>query len=214
MTLEQKTTALEIKLADEAGMIEGYGSVFGSRDGHGDTVMAGAFATSLTMRSPKMLWQHDMDQPIGRWTEAREDGKGLFLRGQIATASSRGRDAYELIKAGALDGLSIGYRTRDYEHDGDGRILKAVDLYEVSLVTIGANAEALLTSVKAQDMTERDFERHLRAMGFDRTAAKKITVTGFKGYLSDLRDAGVRGPELDQRDADEIKRTLQSILQR
>jgi len=211
--MEKKELSLSFKAEGEEGVITGYGSVFDELDSYGDRVVPGAFAESLKERMPKMLWQHDMWEPLGRWTEAREDSKGLYLKGKLTTATTRGRDAYELIKDGALDGLSIGYRTRDYEMAGEDRLLRKVDLYEVSLVTIGANSKALISDVKASEMTERDFERSLKQLGFDRTAAKIITASGFKGYQDHLRDAGVLGPEDDLRDADELKQSLEKLLQ-
>ena len=211
--METKELALSLKAEGAEGEIVGYGSIFGNVDAHGDRIVSGAFKNSLEARSPKMLWQHDMYEPIGRWTEAREDDKGLYLKGKLSTGTARGRDAYELIKDGALDGLSIGYRTLDYEMDGGDRVLKQLELYEVSVVTLGANALATITGVKAGEMTERDFERSLRQMGWDRTAAKCITAVGFKGYLDGLRDAGVQGPEDDLRDADDLKHSLETLLQ-
>jgi HK97 family phage prohead protease len=213
--MEQKQLNLSFKAEGDEGVISGYGSVFNELDNHGDRVMPGAFAKSLKSRMPKMLWQHHMWEPLGRWTEAVEDGKGLRLRGKLTTTTTRGRDAYELIKDGALDGLSIGYRVPPGggERDGDERHLKQIDLYEVSLVTMGSNAKALITDVKASEMTVRDFDRALQNMGFDRTAAKTIIATGFKGYQDSLRDAGVLGPEVDQRDADELKQSLETLLQ-
>lgn len=211
--METKQIALNVKAEGEAGQITGYGSIFGNEDSYGDVIEPGAFKDSLASRMPKMLWQHDAWEPIGRWTEAKEDDKGLILKGQITTKTSRGNDAYELIKDGALDGLSIGYRTRDFEYNGDTRYLKQVDLYEVSVVTMPANDKALVTSVKAGEMTERDFERVCRELGFDRTAAKIIVASGWKGYQDHLRDAGVLGPEDDQREADELKQLLKETLQ-
>lgn len=209
--METKHLDLEVKTDGDAGEFTGYGSVFGNVDSYGDRIEAGAFSGSLSVRMPKLVWQHDLYQPIGKWIEAKEDERGLFLRGKLTLGVEKGREAYELMKDGALDGLSIGYRTKTAANDGNTRVLKEIDLWEVSLVTIGANSDALVTSVKS-DMTERGFERLLRSQGFSRTEAKAITARGLKGYHDVLRDAGVVGPEFDQRDADEVKRILETAL--
>jgi len=136
--------------------IEGYASLFGKCDQGGDVVEPGAYAASLAVlsqkgRSVKMLWQHDPAQPIGIWDEVREDGKGLYVKGRILTDIEKGREAAALIEAGAIDGLSIGYRTKKAHKNGKGqRLLAELELWEVSLVTfpmlpearVGAKGEA------------------------------------------------------------------------
>lgn len=209
--MERKHLSLEVKADGEAGEFTGYGSVFGNVDSYGDRIEAGAFAGSLATRMPKLVWQHDLYQPIGKWTEAKEDGHGLFLRGKLTLGVEKAREAYELMKDGALDGLSIGYRTKTATNDGNVRVLKEIDLWEVSLVTIGANPDALVTGVKS-DMTEADLEDALRAQGFSRTAAKAIVARGWKGYRDVLREAGVALPEIDPREADDLKRQLETLL--
>ena len=106
--------------------IEGYASLFGAVDQGGDVVEAGAYARSLASldgagRSVKMLWQHDPGQPIGVWDDVREDGKGLFVKGRLLPDVARAREAAALIEAGAIDGLSIGYRTVQASKDDTGR---------------------------------------------------------------------------------------------
>lgn len=128
--------------------IEGYASLFGLADQGGDVVMAGAYARSLKRlraegRAVRMLWQHDPAQPIGVWEEIAEDGRGLRVRGRILTEVEKGREAAALIAAGAIDGLSIGYRTVTAEKDAKGqRLLREVELWEVSLVTFPMLPEA------------------------------------------------------------------------
>lgn len=127
-------------LADGA-RIEGYASLFGLPDQGGDVVLPGAYAASLAEmagagRKVKMLWQHDPAQPIGVWDEVREDAQGLYVKGRLLSDVARGREAMALVGAGAVDGLSIGYRTRRAERDGKGRrMLAELELWEVSLVT-------------------------------------------------------------------------------
>ena len=129
-------------------VISGYASLFGRKDQGGDTVQKGAYAISLKAmkaagRGVKMLWQHDPTQPIGVWDEVREDATGLYVRGRILTEVEKGREAAALLTAGAIDGLSIGYRTVKAERDGKGqRLLSELELWEVSLVTFPMLPEA------------------------------------------------------------------------
>jgi len=128
--------------------VEGYASLFGKQDQGGDVVQAGAYKASLKAltarnRRVKMLWQHDPSQPIGVWDEVREDGTGLYVKGRILTEVEKGREAAALLAAGAIDGLSIGYRTLRAEKDGKGRrLLSELELWEVSLVTFPMLPEA------------------------------------------------------------------------
>ncbi|MEM1388352.1 MAG: HK97 family phage prohead protease [Pseudomonadota bacterium] len=146
---EQASTVLERKfcrlgetlsVTDEA-KIEGYASIFDQVDQGGDRVAKGAYRASLkqlaeTGRRVKMLWQHDPHVPIGVWDEVREDETGLYVKGRILPDVDKGREAVALLQAGAIDGLSIGYRTIRAQKDDKGqRLLSEVELWEVSLVT-------------------------------------------------------------------------------
>lgn len=139
--LEVKYAPLAPQTSDEATAISGHASVFGAPDQNGDIVEAGAFAASLERlaaegRSIKLLWQHDPVQPIGIWDQVAEDGLGLFVKGRLLTEIEKGADAAALLAFGAVDGLSIGYRTvRAESLPGGGRRLLELDLWEVSLVT-------------------------------------------------------------------------------
>jgi HK97 family phage prohead protease len=122
------------------GRIEGYASLFGEPDDSGDVVAEGAFAASLARaggaRRIKLLWQHDAAEPIGVWETVEEDGRGLRVAGRLLTEVRRGAEAAALLRAGAVDGLSIGYQTvKAGRLPGGGRRLLEVDLWEVSLVT-------------------------------------------------------------------------------
>lgn len=137
--LETKFAALE-RDAVSATSVGGYASVFSEVDQNGDVVEPGAFAESLERlsaqgRSVKLLWQHDPTRPIGVWEEVAEDRRGLVVRGRLLTDLAQGADAATLLAAGAIDGLSIGYRTVRAEKSGGGRRLIELDLWEVSLVT-------------------------------------------------------------------------------
>lgn len=194
--MERKSCQIEWKADAATGTIEGYGAVFGNVDSYGDIIMPGAFA-SVGNRRVKMLWQHNPDQPIGVWDEVREDVKGLYVKGRILSTVEQGREAIALMEAGAIDGLSIGYRTKDSEYKDGNRYLKEVELWETSIVTFPANemAGASLKSIE----TERDLERALIDCGMSRKAAKAIASQG-KGYLS-LRDADDENPDEGLRDA-------------
>ena len=146
---ERKFHRPEAGLAVADGQrIAGYASLFGAVDQGGDVVLPGAYAASLTALKArggavKMLWQHDPAQPIGVWDEVREDGRGLWVSGRLLPEVARAREAAALIAAGAVDGLSIGYRTKRAEKDGQGRrLLAEVELWEVSLVTFPMLREA------------------------------------------------------------------------
>ena len=162
---EQKFVAL----APEAGsgltvteghVIEGYASLFGKRDQGNDVVMGGAYGASLARlaaagRRVKMLWQHDPTQPIGVWDEVREDATGLWVKGRILGDVEKGREAVALLAAGAIDGLSIGYRTLRAERDGKGRRrLVELDLWEVSLVTFPMLPDARVGATKGDERRE------------------------------------------------------------
>lgn len=136
----------------DGAQVEGYASLFGKRDQGGDVVQKGAYAASLARliaqgRAVKMLWQHDPTQPIGVWDEVREDAVGLWVKGRILPEVDKGREAVALLAAGAIDGLSIGYRTVKAERDGKGqRLLSELELWEVSLVTFPMLAEARVSA--------------------------------------------------------------------
>lgn len=149
----------------DGAVIEGYASLFGRRDQGGDVVQKGAYGASLKAlagagRRVKMLWQHDPSRPIGVWDEVREDATGLYVKGRILTEVAQGREAAALLGAGAIDGLSIGYRTLRAERDGKGRrLLAELDLWEVSLVTFPMLPEARVAA--KGDEAEPDTWRRL-----------------------------------------------------
>ncbi len=171
MDLEHKFARLgDVQLSADGRngrVIEGYASLFGSVDQGNDVVETGAYATSLTRLAAKggrvkMLWQHDPAEPIGVWDEVREDARGLWVKGRILGDVARGREAVALIDAGAIDGLSIGYRTVRSVKDAAGRRrLAELDLWEVSVVTFPMLPEARVAA--KGDMLTAD-DRTLRQM--------------------------------------------------
>jgi len=214
-------TPFELKdLDDEAGVFTGYASVFGVVDRVGDIVAAGAFNKSLrawtkSKKLPRMFWQHDSCEPLGVFTAMTEDAKGLIVEGQLALGTQRGREARELIKMGALDSLSIGYRPVKWKYDEstDIRTLTEIDLVEVSLVSMPANEQAEIASVKSITSMEpheqkRELERILRDAGFSRKQSGAFISAGLDAALRDAGDA----EEPDQRDADaELVKSLERL---
>lgn len=191
-----RPVGLDVKQISEQGEFEGYASVFGDRDQGDDIVVSGAFSDSLVshpIERVKMLWQHRPDKPIGKWLEAREDTKGLYVRGKLFLGIQQGRECHELMKEGAIDGLSIGYRTKSHQYDTDLGIRRLIklDLREISVVTFPMLESATVSLVKGDSLpTEREFERWLmRDAGFSAQQAKAIIADGFKS-LKSARDAG------------------------
>lgn len=210
MKLDRKAFATEWKADTATGQVEGYGAVFGNVDTYGDIILRGAFGNTMGKRKVKMLWQHNPDQPIGVWDEMREDDRGLWMKGRILSEVEKGKEAIALMSAGAIEGLSIGYKTVDAEYTNGNRIIKEIDLWETSIVTFPAN-ELAGASVKSIE-TERDLERVLIDCGLSRKAARAIACEG-KGYLS-LRDADDGNPDAGLRDAgliEAIKQLHQSM---
>lgn len=194
------TQRCEIKAlgaGDDEGTFEGFGSTFGgASDSFGDVIARGAFAASLKEHKaadtlPALLWQHDTRSPIGRWLEMSENARGLKVKGKLTLGVQQAAEAHALMLDEAIDGLSIGFRTRKSEPLKDGgRKLTEIELLEVSVVTMPANSRARVTGVKAADSitTIRDFEAVLRdELGFSARAAKKLAAHGWSA-LADRDD--------------------------
>ena len=170
--LSRKSYPMEIKEISEEGYFSGYGSVFDVVDDWDDVIVRGAFAETLQKKTPVMLWQHDSAEPIGVYERIREDEIGLWLEGRLLLDIEKGREAHILLKNRAIRGLSIGFlplawewETRDNKRV---RVLKDIDLWEVSLVTFPANPKAVVDEVK----TVRGLENFLRDAGLSRSEAK------------------------------------------
>ncbi len=165
--------------------------MFGNKDMVGDIVAPGAFKDSI--RDPakvKLLWQHDSAQPIGTWRELRETPEGLEAKGHLLLGVQKGDEAHQLLKAGALDGLSIGFRIPKggsaFDKDSGIRTITKADLWEVSLVTFPANPKARVSRVKmlndaGQMPTPRELEAALRDMGFSRRQSRAFMAKGYAG---------------------------------
>lgn len=175
----------DIKGVEEDGTFSGYASVFNVLDSQKDIIANGAFKRTLEKRNAdiKLLWQHKLDEPIGVFLNIKEDSHGLFVKGKLLLDVTRAKEAYSLLKSGAINGMSIGYSVvlADYDDVKGIRILKDVDLFEISLVTFPANKDATITSVKAEiPSTLREYEKFLRENGYSRSEAKEIALYGFR----------------------------------
>ncbi|WP_375415434.1 HK97 family phage prohead protease [uncultured Bradyrhizobium sp.] len=194
------------------GAIEGYASLFGEVDQARDMVMPGAFTQTLKQRGLRkipMLFQHDPAEPVGIWLELAEDWRGLHARGRLIPDVTRARELLSLLRAGAVDGLSIGYRTVRGQIDPKSRVRKLyqVDLWEISIVTFPLLNGARISAVKElpkpsrlRAAAEAEWRRVLDGedIGSPRTprappAASLRERAGRKAALSAVRGAG-RGP--------------------
>lgn len=193
-----KDFGLEVKEVTPAGVIEGYGSVFGgSPDSYGDVVLPGAFSETLAEHRsagtmPLMLWGHQASElPIGDWTEMAEDKKGLWVKGQLDLEDPVGQRVHRALQRKSVRGLSIGYATKERETDSKRpgvSLLKAVDLWEVSPVNFPAQRRAKITRVKSAIEEGRlptlaEFEELLREAGFSKTQATAIAGKGLAPLL-------------------------------
>jgi HK97 family phage prohead protease len=206
--MEFKYASLEWK-ADDEGTIEGYGSVFDVVDQGGDIIAPGAFKQSLASgRKVKMLYQHDASKVIGSWKSLEEDQKGLRVAGKLLRSVSAGAEAYEYVKSGEMDGLSIGFKTIKSMDRNGKRVIMQAELWEVSLVTFPMNVMARVDMVKAaaacrdfQDGNvthlKRNVEEYLREAGFSNAEAK-AGASALASKIGAMREAGTGLDELAQ----------------
>lgn len=192
-----KDFGLEIKATTDAGVVEGYGSTFGGApDSYGDIIAPGAFADTLVNHKragtmPSMLWGHQSSElPIGSWVDMAEDGKGLWMKGEIDLEDPVGRRVHGALKRKAVRGLSIGFETINKSTDPKRpgvTLLEKLDLWEVSVVNFPANRRATVTAVK--NMREgglpslSQFEEFLREAGFSKTQAAAVAGKGLSHLL-------------------------------
>ena len=198
--MNRKSFNLKIKAVQEDGFFSGYGAVFGNVDWYNDVILPGAFAKSLEKwaeknKMPPVLWNHNDGEPIGVYTNIYEDEKGLFVEGRLLIDDvPRAKSTHALLKAGAIDGLSIGYKTKKANQQTNGiRELIELDLGEISIVTMPANEESLITSVKSkledgELPTLPEFEKFLRESGFSKTQATAIAGKGLRHLLSESEE--------------------------
>lgn len=195
-----------------AGAFEGYASTFGNVDHVNDVIEKGAYKATIEKfkaNGSKMplLYQHNTGDVRGVITYMAEDVKGLHVQGRLLK-TERGQELREMLKEGAIRKMSIGFMPKLYEYDqgGDIRVLKEIDLFEVSMVTFPANEAAVVTNVKSLPDNEREFEKMLRQAGYSQNQAKAITCHGFKA-AKQSRDAGA----LSQCDAEAVGQLAKSL---
>ena len=202
MEHKRLTPAFHIKFdsVDAKGEFSGYASTFGGPpDAYGEVIAPGAFTESLKSgQMPALLWQHNPAEPIGVWLDMVEDAKGLWVRGRLTTETQRGAEACALMRAGALNGLSIGFVPKRWEDSDSGiRTLTEIELWETSIVTFPANSNARVSDVKSI----RDYESLLRdELGFSVRQAKKLASGGWAAL--DGRD--------DPNEAEELAAAMQT----
>lgn len=212
MELERKLLtieAAEFKFDEKAGVISGYASTFNGVDSYGDTIAPGAFAETLEKRERpvRMRWNH-FGPVIGKWTELRENQRGLFVKGELTPGHSVANDVKASLSHGAIDGLSIGFYPKEYEMDEDNkrRTIKSVDLVEVSVVEEPADLRARVTQIKSaieEAKSLADFETVLRDAGLSRSAAT-LLVSRMKAVL--------QGELAEETKAAEIAAVIQRYL--
>lgn len=204
--MDRQRIDFEVKFAsDKTGVFSGYGAIFGNVDSYGDVIEKGAFKDTLRAwedkgKYPPMLLQHGGGMfggtaedllPVGKWTSMEENSKGLKVEGELfALGTERGQYIYEGLKAGSLDGMSIGYKTKKFRNGTKAgeprRYLEQLDLMELSIVTFPANDKARIGAVKT-DFDPRELEAMLREATLSRSDAVKA-VAVFRKFLQ--REAG------------------------
>lgn len=196
----------EVKGVGDDGVFEGFGSVFGNVDSYKEVVAPGAFSESLAAwksagRLPPVLWQHRSGEPVGPYLHMEEQPVGLWVKGQLLVDDvQRAKEARALMKAKAVNGLSIGFVTREdsYDRVTGIRTLKKVDLWEVSIVTFPANPAAQISSVKSAIdaiQTLSEAEDFLRDVGKLSKAQATALVSRFKS-LPNRSDSDALGDVL------------------
>ncbi len=221
MQREVKFAPLDLQHVEADGTFEGYASLFHKEDLGGDIILPGAFRDSLLKRGDggvKMLFQHDPGEPIGVWSDIREDALGLYVKGRLLPEVARAREVLSLMRVGALEGLSIGFRTLRGRTDPRTKVRKIekLDLWEISIVTFPMLPEARVSAVKTRfgggDIpTPRQFERWLtRDAGLTRSQARAVMRHGIKG-LADTQDAAGGHHPLDHLLAKSILRAARSM---
>lgn len=217
----------EVKeIADDFISIEGLASTFGNIDRSGDIIAKGAFSKTLANpeRKLKLLNQHKLSEPLGVIDKAIETDEGLFIMARMPKANSVVADLVPLLRMGAISDFSIGFNIQDSDITPDGnRIIKEIDLFEVSLVTIPANPMARITSVKQEDMvsisdvedikTKRDFEQMLSDTKLFTRKACVALASRFKedeqSESVDLEKKEQRDSVLDESVLDELEKIKQ-----
>ena len=215
--MEYKEAALEFKAGAEPGTFTGYGAMFENKDDGNDIIKSGAFTKIRTKSNGKIRipLYHDMSRVVGEG-EVVQDGKGLSVNGKLNMSLSYAQDAYELMKDGTLDAMSVGFTIMDkgaqWADDYSVRTITKAELWEVSIVPFGMNRKAKIQSVKSagQIQTIRDFESHLRTLGYSQREAKAIASHGFGALHRD--GEGSASHREDDKHASEMLAALKASI--
>lgn len=197
-----KLSDVNLKMEGDTGKFSGYASVFGGVDTYGDTIIKGAFESTLRAHGkPKMFFDHEWRMPIGKYIVAKEDDHGLFVEGELTPGLALSTDVRAAMLHGTLDGLSVGgyVKAGDYEETENGRIIrKWSKLMEVSPTVFPADSSARIdtSTVKGGDFAEviegiesiRDLECFLRDAGGLSKGASVALVARVKKVLNVVGD--------------------------
>ena len=235
MDIKHISIPFEVKAAplqeedSDFGKFEGYGSVWNRIDHGGDMVQKGAFSKSLEEwknknQLPLMPWYHDMKSPIGDWVEMHEDEKGLYVSGQLWVKGAKRIDnavmVHNMLTGTGPKAMSIGYAVKDYEiMENDVRLLKEIELFELSIVPFGMDPHALVTQAKSlvdgdgKLVDIRTFEKTLRYAGLSRTQAKTLVSGGYKALCDKDALEDNEGKNRDDSSIDEdVLASLQTLF--
>ena len=214
MTIQYKEIPLsgvELKMEGESRKFRGYASVFNSVDSYGDTILPGAYTKTLqAFGMPKMFFGHKWDLPIGKWTKAVEDEKGLYVEGELTAGNQQSDAVLAALKHGTVDGLSIGFRLSDgdYEEKQEGgRLIKSVSrLFEISIVSFPADGKARVVEVRSEDID--NIKSILELEGFLRDAG------GFSKSVAASLIAKTKQLVKLQRESEEEQKAVEEIVKR
>lgn len=220
MELQHKSLAIEsveFKFDREGkkGVFSGYASMFNGVDSYGDTIMPGAYKDTLANRERpvQMRWNH-WGPVIGKWVKIEEDEKGLYVEGELTPGHSKAEDVYASMKHGAVTGMSIGYYATDFEElKNGGRLLKSIDLVEISVVETPADMGAQIGDVKTaveSAQTLKEIESLLRDVGGFSNSQAKALIAKVKA-IGQPRDAEPQKPTIN---LDELLAIRANIIKR
>lgn len=200
---------LELKFVGEGMTFSGYASVFGGVDSYGDTIDPKAYDATLKdrVRPIRMRWNH-YGPVIGKWLRMTTDSVGLFVEGELTPGHSTAIDTYASLKHGAIDGLSIGYIAKSAIENPDGtRLLKEIELIEISIVEEPADINATVSNIKSaieKANSIREIEATLRdSAGLSRLEACAV-VSRIKSVIQSDFDN-------DKKQAQEIAQLFKSF---
>ena len=196
ITLDIKNISFTELQTSEEGIIAGYASVFDVIDQHNDLIKPGAFK-HLEKDKIKLLWQHKSEEPIGVIEEISEDHYGLYFRAKLLLDLPQAKSAYNLIKAKAISGVSIGFKPIQAHHTGDIRVIETIDLWEISLVTFPANKQANIIEVK-QTKTGKTMQKNYTKQGAEKLQAWESFKSINEETIKSIEQKGSSDPLLNQ----------------